>query len=563
MNGNKSIDGLSTRRSKSATVSTSKKVTKPQSSASTITHAPKTTTSKASQTKSSQPKISQSKPAQIKQPVPKPTKLVKPIEKPTPKTESDITEDFLKPIQAFDFDENSGELKVATEPIESPTRKKRSKKQPTNRKRKIITRAIIGIVFVLILAIIICILYINGIIAKITNNQGNFFDLFSETYVPLKTDDNGRTNILAFGTSGYDMSGTEGESVHDGAQLTDSIMIISLNQETGDVAMISLPRDLKISSTCTGTGKINEVYWCNNTDGTDEAAGANALMDEVSHILDIDFQYYAHLNWGSLVQIVDALDGINVTLDEDVHDYYIFDAGIEYHLNGEEALRLARTRYGTTHGDFSRGASQQKILIGIKNRIFEKELSLPDIISLANTLGDNLRVNLSVDEIKTLAHLTSSFDFNNMRQISLIEPENYMTTDTINGISYVLPLEGEGNYNDIIAFIKKSLSNDPKVYEDPSVLVLNSTGTPGLAATEQTALEQAGYANIYINDLPDSEFTENYLIYDLSGKKSGTKKLLEEKYQTTAHPAEELPAGIETECDFVIIIGNQKAEEEE
>ena len=561
MNGNKSIDGLSTRRSKSATISTSKKATKPQSPASTIPH--KTTPKAAAHKTSQTTKTTQSKPAQTKQSVIKPTEPVKSVVKSTPKTEADITEDFLKPIQAFDFDENSGELKVATEPIESPTRKKRSKKQPTNRKRKIITRIIIGIVSVLILAIIIFILYINGIIAKITNNQGNFFDLFSETYVPLKTDDNGRTNILAFGTSGYDMSGAEGESVHDGAQLTDSIMIISLNQETGDVAMISLPRDLKISSTCTGTGKINEVYWCNNTDGTNEAAGANALMDEVSHILDIDFQYYAHLNWGSLVQIVDALGGINVTLDEDVHDYYIFDAGVEYFLNGEDTLRLARTRYGTAHGDFSRGASQQKILIGIKNRIFEKELSLPDIISLANTLGDNLRVNLSVDEIKTLAHLTSSFDFNNMRQISLIEPENYMTTDTINGISYVLPLEGEGNYNNIIAFIKKSLSNDPKVYEDPSILVLNSTGTPGLAATEQTTLEQAGYANIYINDLPDSEFTENYLIYDLNGKKPGTKKLLEEKYQTTAHPAEELPAGIETECDFVIIIGNQKAEEEE
>ena len=552
MNENKSIDGLSTRRSKIATASANKKPKKVAVS-SVQKKTPKATPSNP---KPVSPRVSEPIPAK---PISEPTK---PAESPSPKTKADLTEDFLKPIQAFDFDETSGELKVSSNPIEAPSHKKK-KSKPVNQKKKIITRIIIAVVSVLIIALIVFILYINGIIARITNNQGNFFDLFSETYVPLKTDENGRTNILAFGTSGYDMAGTEGEGTHDGAQLTDSIMIISLNQETGDVAMLSLPRDLKISSTCTGTGKINEVYWCNNTEGDNELAGANALIDEVSHILDIDFQYYAHINWGSLVQIVDALDGINVTLDEDVHDYYIFDAGVEYHLNGEDTLRLARTRYGTAHGDFSRGASQQKILIGIKNRIFEKNLSLPDIINLANTLGDNLRVNLSVDEIKTLAHLTSSFDFNNMRQVSLIEPENYMTTDTINGISYVLPLDGEGNYNSIIAFIKKAFSNDPKEYENPSILVLNSTETPGLATIEQSTLEQEGYTNIYVDDYLGEAITENYLIYDLTGKKPGTKKLLEEKYQTTAHSREELPAGIETECDFVIIIGNQKTSEEE
>ena len=552
MNENKSIDGLSTRRSKIATASANKKPKKVAVS-SVQKRAPKAALSNP---KPVSPRVSKPIPAK---PISEPTK---PVESPAPKTKADLTEDFLKPIQAFDFDETSGELKVSSSPIEAPSHKKR-KSKPVNQKKKIIIRIIIAVVSILIIALIVFILYINGIIAKITNNQGNFFDLFSETYVPLKTDENGRTNILAFGTSGYDMAGTEGEGTHDGAQLTDSIMVISLNQETGDVAMLSLPRDLKISSTCTGTGKINEVYWCNNTEGDNELAGANALIDEVSHILDIDFQYYAHINWGSLVQIVDALDGINVTLDEDVHDYYIFDAGVEYHLNGEDTLRLARTRYGTAHGDFSRGASQQKILIGIKNRIFEKNLSLPDIINLANTLGDNLRVNLSVDEIKTLAHLTSSFDFNNMRQVSLIEPENYMTTDTINGISYVLPLDGEGNYNSIIAFIKKAFSNDPKEYENPSILVLNSTETPGLATTEQSTLEQEGYTNVYVDDYLGESLTEKYLIYDLTGKKPGTKKLLEEKYQTTAHSREELPAGIETECDFVIIIGNQKTSEEE
>ena len=211
------------------------------------------------------------------------------------------------------------------------------------------------------------------------------------------------------------MEGEEGNGIHDGAQLTDSIMVISLNQDNGDVAMLSLPRDLKTSPICTATGKINEIYWCNNMNGDNEQAGAEALMTEVSDILGLDFQYYAHVNWGSLVQVVDLLDGITITLDEDISDYYwtgaVFKAGVEYTINGEEALGLARARHGTTGGDFSRGASQQKILIGIKDKVSEKNLSLTEIIDLASTIGDNLRTNFSVEEIKTLAHLASDFDF--------------------------------------------------------------------------------------------------------------------------------------------------------
>ncbi len=385
-----------------------------------------------------------------------------------------------------------------------------------------------------------------------------------ETYEPLKTDSNGRTNILAFGTSGYDMEGTEGDGTHDGAQLTDSIMVISLDQETGDLAMLSLPRDLIASTTCTATGKINEVYWCNNTDGSNEQAGAEALMTEVSNVLGIDFQYYAHLNWGSLVNIVDTLGGITVTLDEDIDDYYytgaVYEAGTPYTLDGGMALGLARARHGTTSGDFSRGASQQKILVGIKEKVLENGLSLTDTLGLASTLGDNLRTNFSVSEMRTAAHLLSDFDFNNARQVSLIEPEQYMTTGTVNGISYVLPVGGTYYYNDIQEYVAKMFSSDPRKYEDATLLVLNGTDTLGLASTEATTLEEEGYTNISTNDAPADTYAK-YTLYALNEDNPGTKALLEEKYKVTALPADSLPAGIDTNYDFILILGDGETEE--
>ena len=585
MDKNKSIDGLESRRSKKATTlkntTSSKTFTSKSVSKSTISKpSSKTSTTKSAATALKNSLSEYQAGISAKTPVSKTSKISKTpkiskttetvkIQKPTPLAS---TEDFLKPVQAFDFDEQSGELKIAASPItttktpKTPVINQKGKtmknlQKPTSKKRKIILGIIITILSLILIAGTIFVLWGNDIIAKITGGQGNVLDFIfaDDQYEPLKTDANGRTNILALGTSGYNMAGDEGNGTHDGAQLTDSIMVISLNQDTGDIAMLSLPRDLKASPTCTATGKINEVYWCNNINGDNEAAGATALMTEVGNILGMDFQYYAHLNWGSLVSIVDTLGGITITLDEDIEDYYytkaVYQAGVEYTINGEEALGLARARHGTTSGDFSRGASQQKILIGIKNKVFEKDLSITDLLSLAGTLGDNLRTNFSIDEMKTLAHLTSEFDFDSMRQISLLAPERLMTTGMINGISYVLPSAGVGNYTAIQNYIAKMLSNDPKVYEDASILVLNGTDTAGLASSERTSLEEENYMNISIDDAPAGTYDAEYTLYTLTDDKPNTKKSLEKRYNLTAKSADELPAGISTAYDFVLILG--------
>ena len=582
MDKNKSIDGLTTRRAKisatrpspsrkTATKTTTKPATK-KPTARTTTKKPsaaRTTTARTT-TRKTTARTTVKKPATRKPSTKRPITVQSAIEQPptiAPKpTPQSSAEDFLQPIQAFDFDEQTGELKAAdpSETTNKPKKAKKMHKKPVSKKRKIITGILLFIVLILLGGVIWFILWGNDIIAKITGGQGNIFDLFTENYVDLKTDENGRTNILAFGTSGYNMDGDEGNGTHDGAQLTDSIMVISLDQKTGDVAMLSLPRDLKASSTCTATGKINEIYWCNNMDGNNEQSGAEALSNEVGKILDLDFQYYAHLNWGSLIQIVNTLGGIEVTLDEDISDYgwtgAVFKAGETYTIDGDQALGLARARHGTASGDFTRGASQQKILIGIKDKVLEKQLSLTDIISLASTLGDNLRTNFSIDEMKSLAHLTYDFDFNNIRQVSLIEPERLMTTGTINGISYVLPVGGNGNYSNIRAYVAKMFSSDPKQYEDPTILILNANDTPGAAANEKIKLEEDNYPTIYVDDVPATgEFENEYTLYARTEEKPGTKKLLEEKYNTTAKTLEELPAGIDTTCDFVIIV-NKKSE---
>ena len=394
---------------------------------------------------------------------------------------SESKEEFLKPVKVFEFDKKDKKLVADTKKAEKLKKsEKKNKKDKKDKKPHKVRTTIITIILLLITLALggFCYLCIWGtdIIAKITGG-GNVFDLLTffdeDHYEPLKTAPDGRTNILAFGTSGYNMEGDEGKGKHAGAQLTDSIMMISINQNTGDIALLSLPRDLKASPTCTATGKINEVYWCKNQKGNNEEAGAQALMAEVGSILGIEFQYYVHLNWGSLVQIVNALGGIQITLDENINDKSwtgaVYKAGETYTINGDQALGLARARHGTTGGDFSRGNSQQKILIGIKNKIYEVNLPLVDMLGLASTLGDNLRTNLTIEELKTAAHLTFEFDLETMRQINLVDYNKkvfYMTTANINGISYVVPKAGVGNYSKIQEFVAEQLK-EPEPEPEP------------------------------------------------------------------------------------------------
>lgn len=500
------------------------------------------------------------------------------------------TDDFLSPVQGFETDEpdNSleaiddadwsdllGKLDEETDELMSDETKtedskkeksskkdkkgKKGKKPKNKRKRR---RIILAVVFglLLILAVVVFI-WGDAIISKLTGGRSGLWDammsLVSEE-VPFETDANGRTNVLVFGTEGYDMGGTG----HDGAQLTDSIMVVSFDQKTKDVALLSLPRDLKVRAACYA-GKINEIYTCNNPNEDNEEAGANAMMEEIGYLLDVDFQYWAHVNWASLVDIIDTLGGITITLDEDINDYgwtgARAQAGVPITVNGAEALGFARARHGTASGDFTRGNTQQKIVEGIVQKIKDDGLGVTEIINLVNILGGNLRSNFSTDVIKTGVNFLSDFDMANIRNIPLVDYENniyYVTTDTINGISYVVPSAGANNYNQIREYIDIAFSSNPAVREGAVIAVFNATETPGVAAKEQEALENDGYSVASIGDAPAGSCGEKYCVYMLDESKTATKVALEERYGVTAHGAGELPEGVWAgDANVIVIVG--------
>ncbi|MBR5408503.1 LCP family protein [Candidatus Saccharibacteria bacterium] len=477
-------------------------------------------------------------------------------------------EDFLKPVSTLDFDLSSKELrpdyslKKRDDYDTQNNKKKRGKKTPG--KKHPVRIALIVILVILVLGVGAFAIWGNDLISKLTGGRSGLFEFIGaiSSNVELKTDANGRTNVLIYGTSGYDMEGTEGDYAHDGAMLTDSIMVLSLDQKTNDVAMINLPRDLYVGNTCTSTGKVNEVFWCANIDGNDEEGGATALMNTIKSTLGVDIQYWVHLDWAALIQVVDGIGGVTVTLDEDIADPWTqtyIKAGEPTTLNGERALGLARARHGTTMGDFSRGNSQQKILVAIQKKIMEEGIDFGQALGLVEAVGDNVRMSFNIDEIKTVLSIAKDMSLEDMRQVALVDYENniyYVTTDEMNGISYVVPAAGMSNYSEIKKYVAKMFSSNPAVREGAVIAVLNGSGEVGVASEEKVKLTNDGYVVEKIGDAPEGEYGEAYFLYHISGKTPGTAKALENRYATTVRGAEELPAGIDTTgIDIVIIVG--------
>lgn len=262
---------------------------------------------------------------------------------------------------------------------------------------------------------------------------------------------------------------------------------------------------------------------------------------------------------------VNALGGITVVLDENINDTWtktFIKKGVPTNLNGEQALGLARARHGTEGGDFSRGNSQQKILIALQKRIMEKGFGFTEIFNLINTIGDNLRMTANIEEIKTIVKIGKDFNMNNIRHVSITDWKNnanFVKPATIDGISYVIPTAGVDNYSEIQKYIAKQFSSDPKYREKENILVLNASGISGAAAQERSKLESAGFKVGMVGDAPtEQKWTKRQTIYVMNENLPGKKKMLTEFYPNAdILKASDLPESIKNgkDFDFIIVIG--------
>lgn len=187
----------------------------------------------------------------------------------------------------------------------------------------------------------------------------------------------------------------------DSNSRSDSIMVAKVNPNTGESAIISLPRDAYVLSSCTGSyDKITHS----------SLNGMNCLIDDVETLLDVEIDYYLTVNFYAVIDAIDAVGGIDVEVEssfcgQDENDNlnaYCFDQGNQ-HLNGAEALSYARERHAFSDGDYARARHQQQVISS-----FLKALATSGPFAINNLLdvaSNSARTNLSASQLTSLAKL--------------------------------------------------------------------------------------------------------------------------------------------------------------
>lgn len=335
-----------------------------------------------------------------------------------------------------------------------------------------------GVFALLIISICVFILIIQGNM-RTSGMQGSFADVLTKKE-PLQVDQYGRSNILIFGTS-------EDEEGHGGAMLADTIMVLSVNEKTGAANTISIPRDLwvQVDFGCLygSQFKINATYPCGiDASNGNQPDGAMKFASTVGNVLGIDIQYYIKMDWGGVVDIVNAVGGIDVTpYTDSPNGIYDRITGInlppgESHLDGDLALRLSRSRnshggYGLSRSNFDREINQQLILNAVRKKassvgVLANPVRIAEIFS---ALGNHMLTNIKFSEVSSFANVAQAMK----DAVSLPltgknshgETVNYVITGTgPGGASIVQPSLGLYNYSAIQDYIKSaftSASGDP------------------------------------------------------------------------------------------------------
>ncbi len=222
-----------------------------------------------------------------------------------------------------------------------------------------------------------------------------------------------RQNVLVIGVD---------QGVGRNTFLTDTMIVASLDPVAETVSMISIPRDMVDVPLPDGRsyrGKINGLlsyarHHPKDFPGSD-GTGHDVLMGALGTLLGMKIDYFAQVNLGGFVRVVDSLGGVNVDVADGfcdpTYDEYGFSNGFSisagrHHLNGNQALAFARVRKAAGESDFTRAARQQEVLSGIREAVTSGGF-LRDPIGFMKAVGKTVLTNVPRELVPGLADVAT------------------------------------------------------------------------------------------------------------------------------------------------------------
>jgi LCP family protein required for cell wall assembly len=360
-----------------------------------------------------------------------------------------------------------------------------------------------------------------------------------------------RTTILLLGYGG---------AGHDGAYLTDSLMLASIEPSKGVVTLLSVPRDLWVTIpenpyAKSHQAKVNEAFLVAAARGDrDEALRiADATLEAV---LGVTIDRTIAIDFRAFRAVVDAVGGIDVTVDRAFVASYpanddpridpgwiviSFNAGPQ-HMDGETAIRYARARYsdGPEGNDFARAARQQKVMLAARDKIVSTN-AVTRLFALVDALRDNVRTDLSLADMQALAAFAESYDDSRTIKSSL-STLNVLQSNVAAGTGYALhPRVRE--WSEVRAYVRL-LFEHPVALNEQIPIVVRATAARAAAGRSATRrLVELGFEARYEMATEDPQTT---IVSDSSRRGPESAAFLTGYFSGTLEPPT-------AETDFVVV----------
>lgn len=353
---------------------------------------------------------------------------------------------------------------------------------------------------------------------------------------------------------------------HDAPNLTDTIILASLNTKYDAVTLFSIPRDLYVTyPDSKKTGKINGIYDSYLSLGHESAI--EKLKEKVSEITQQEIDYYVNIDFQGFIKIIDILGWVEVVVPEDFIDYqyptesggyttFILREGT-WTIDGEVALKYARSRHSTS--DFDRSLRQQQILTSLKDKILA--LGYFKDAKKIRELYSEMETNIETDiDIATLVKLgitfktwweKNIFSFNlndtcfNGSPVCSTWGFLYVPQRDLFGGQSVLLIDGSDisslSTYDLLQSYTNIIFNHQDVYkENHEIAVYNNTRTGFLANNFADVLIKYGL-NVpkeALGSLREEEIIKSTVYYNTLIKDSKTLKLLKKYFDFDFVPVE-------------------------
>ena len=276
----------------------------------------------------------------------------------------------------------------------------------------------------------------------------------------------------------------------------DALMLITFNPKTLNATILSIPRDSYVPIACFANQKENKIT---------HAAwnGEGCMIKTIENFTNIPIDYYIKINFKGVVNLVNALGGIEVDVpmefceqdsNRDSRNEQCLKEGLQT-INGEQALALARHRKTLLTGDLQRGKNQQLVIMGIANKI-KSIKSANQALNILKSISESIDTNFTTEQMlsgyeiaKAIIATSSSDNLINMQQLYLSGSSQYIYEESmqLELYNYII---NQSSLKQVVKAMKKNLgesSTDIVKTMDFNIeekFEMTTIGTDNLMATE-------------------------------------------------------------------------------